>query len=359
MDKLHQLLLWQDDVPRSGPMNMALDEAMLRAAREPWLRSYGWAVPSVSIGFSQSLEVVPKSHRHWPIVRRWTGGGVVLHDGDWTYTLAIPVSHSAHRGRAPDLYRWIHEAMIAALQACGVRDCVLQPASTSDGMGVCFEEPARFDVVQHGGKVAGAAQRRAGFGLLHQGSVQPLRPPSRFAGLFAAALADKVTVVDQATAEAGLLVAAGELAEEKYGAPEWLHERVTKQRAGAHGPRTRRKSLVFVYGSLKRGCCNEHFLDGQRFVAAARTRPGYRLADLGGYPGMYPVARDGLAVRGEVWEVDETCRARLDELEDVAHGVYSFDDVKLEAPFDSQAVKTYLYRMDIAGRPDAGDDWHE
>lgn len=334
-------------------MNMALDEAMLQSAREPWLRVYRWAEPTVSIGFSQPATAVPEARRDWPLVRRWTGGGVVVHDGDWTYTLAVPASHPASRERAPEFYRRVHEALMAALAECGVGGCELQSSSAGDGMGVCFEEPARFDVVgRRGEKLAGAAQRRAAAGLLHQGSVQSLEIPGGLAARFAADLAGEIAVVTQDEAEALLMDAARDLAVGKYGTPSWLENRTAPSRAPGRG-----LERIFVYGTLKRGCRNASQLEGQRFLGEARTRPLYRLADLGGYPGMQPAACEGVSIRGEVWEVDSRCRARLDVLEDVAHGVYALEPVQLLPPFDSGLVRTYLYCLDTAGRPDAGEEW--
>jgi len=34
---------------------------------------------------------------------------------------------------------------------------------------------------------------------------------------------------------------------------------------------------IFVYGTLKRGGRNHHFMAGQQFVGEARTAPGYTL----------------------------------------------------------------------------------
>ena len=223
--KLDTLRLWHDVTPRNGACNMAFDEAMLEAAREPWLRVYHWKEPTISIGFSQPLSVIPEARRAWPAVRRWTGGGVVEHDGDWTYTLSVPARFALSDQRAVETYRWIHEAMISALADSGVSGCSLQPDSTSDGMGVCFVEPARFDVVRAGQKIAGAAQRRSKTGFLHQGTVQPLKTPPGFDLAFARALAHKPAVVSQDEALRLLAERAEILAAEKYGAASWLEDR--------------------------------------------------------------------------------------------------------------------------------------
>lgn len=219
------LHLWQDNTPRLGPVNMGLDEAMLSAAGDPWLRIYGWQEPSLSIGFSQALTMVPPEKAGWPLVRRWTGGGVVVHDGDWTYTLAVPTHVPLSGQKAVETYRWIHECMIDAMTEVGIEGGELQPEHTSDGMGVCFVEPAKFDVVWQGQKIAGAAQRRSKVGLLHQGTIQSLQLPERFGMAFAQKLGHEIRVVSQEEAEAALLPRALELAEHKYGTSSWRDHR--------------------------------------------------------------------------------------------------------------------------------------
>ena len=225
--QLPVLNLWIDPTPRPGPLNMALDEAMLLTAQEPWMRVYQWVEPTISIGFSQETDKVQPEHRAWPLVRRWTGGGVVVHDGDWTYTLAAPQGTLLCEMRAPDSYRAIHEAMVIALARCGVEGCTLQAESTSDGMGVCFVEPAKFDVVWQGQKIAGAAQRRAKAGFLHQGTVQPLKVPASFGAEFAQQMAHEVRMITPGDAETSLLPTAQDLALRKYGSRGWtLHRSI-------------------------------------------------------------------------------------------------------------------------------------
>lgn len=227
--ELPVLNLWIDTIPRPGPLNMALDEAMLLTASVPWMRVYQWIEPTISIGFSQETDRVQAEHRDWPLVRRWTGGGVVVHDGDWTYTLAAPQGTLLCEMRAPDSYRAIHEAMVRALGRCGVEGCTLQPESTSDGMGVCFVEPAKFDVVWQGQKIAGAAQRRAKAGFLHQGTVQPLKVPASFGAEFAHHMAKDVLTISQGEAEDSLMPQAQDLALRKYGSDSWtLHRSIAE-----------------------------------------------------------------------------------------------------------------------------------
>ncbi len=114
---------------------------------------------------------------------------------------------------------------------------------------------------------------------------------------------------------------------------------------------------IFVYGTLKRGGSNHGWLRGQRFIAKARTQPQFRLFDLGGYPGLVVDAQNGLAVEGEVWEVDEAALARLDELEDIDGGEYARQPLPLQAPFDAAVIEGYVYLWSVAGRPDLGARW--
>lgn len=117
------------------------------------------------------------------------------------------------------------------------------------------------------------------------------------------------------------------------------------------------KLRLFVYGTLKRGGRYSRCMAGQDFIGEAQTEPRYRLVDCGGYPGMCPVEKDGVSVRGEIWDVDAGCRARLDVLEDVAGGEYELVKVSLLAPFDAQEVMTYLYLRADSDMPDAGTEW--
>ena len=115
---------------------------------------------------------------------------------------------------------------------------------------------------------------------------------------------------------------------------------------------------LFVYGSLKRGCHNHHHLAGQRFVGEARTGPGYRLYDLGDYPGLVVDPTDTDGVTGELWDVEPDALAHLDEFEGVAETIYRRVRVELSVPFNQIEADTYLYARDPGQRP-LGPTWHD
>jgi len=148
---------------------MALDESLLRHVEAPVLRMYGWEEACVSIGYFQKTSVVPPST---PFVRRYTGGGLVEHGRDLTYTLVLPADHPLTRAGTLPSYRSIHTAVAAALRAAGV-DCQLATAQPEKDHASCFLKPVPADVLdpKGGKKLAGAAQRRTRQGCLHQGSI--------------------------------------------------------------------------------------------------------------------------------------------------------------------------------------------
>lgn len=116
---------------------------------------------------------------------------------------------------------------------------------------------------------------------------------------------------------------------------------------------------VFVYGTLKRHWYNHHYLHGQQFVGEARTAPLYRLHDMGGYPGMVLATpeQEGLSIEGEVWDVDPTCLAKLDLLEDVVGGEYVREVIPLLPPFAEETIQGYRYLRPTEGCRDCGSRW--
>jgi lipoate-protein ligase A len=169
--------------------NMAIDEALLREVREPVLRLYEWSIPAVSLGYFQPAALAGKR----PFVRRYTGGGLVDHALDVTYTLVVPRAHPWLELSAPESYRRVHQGVQAVLAACGIDSELTRQAHAVESH-ACFAKPVRFDIIAGPNKLGGAAQRRTREGLLHQGSIllpEPkLNPMVRrmFPGIFMAHL---------------------------------------------------------------------------------------------------------------------------------------------------------------------------
>jgi lipoate-protein ligase A len=166
-----------NSVPGAPDFNMALDEALLEFAARlgvPVLRCYGWTLPAATFGYFQHYAEIEQATLLRPLIRRPTGGGLVPHDADWTYSFAFPPDHEWHQLRAEESYRRVHEWIQAAFKKMGV-ETELAPCCKKTAPGQCFVGYEKFDLLWHGRKIAGAAQRRNKLGLLIQGSVQP--PP--------------------------------------------------------------------------------------------------------------------------------------------------------------------------------------
>ncbi len=154
--------------------NMAFDEALLERVTpsgSPILRFYSWTVPAATFGYFQKYDEVASLTSLRPLIRRPTGGGIVPHENDWTYALAIPAGNAWHRIRAAESYRRLHEWVAAALRMAG-EDAALAECCEPSGPGRCFVGAEKHDVLVAGRKAAGAAQRRTANGLLIQGSIQ-------------------------------------------------------------------------------------------------------------------------------------------------------------------------------------------
>ena len=177
MNPKSETWLLLDSGPGAADLNMALDEALLEFASllgKPVSRFYGWTESAASFGYSQKYAEVARLTLLRPLVRRPTGGGLVPHDTDWTYSLVFPPGHWWFASRASESYQRVHEWIREAFRRFNITT-ELSPGRPKAPTGQCFVGAERFDLLWHGRKIAGAAQRRNRQGLLIQGSVQP--PP--------------------------------------------------------------------------------------------------------------------------------------------------------------------------------------
>jgi lipoate-protein ligase A len=166
-----KLLLWIDPVQRPGPEAMAVDEWLLETARMPVLRVYGWAGEWASVGYFGGIDGAREVFLGVDLVRRWTGGGMVDHRADWTYTVVAPRDEPLANSRGAESYRRIHAALAETLVKEGIA-ARLSAGDEETGAELCFENPVGYDLLGGDGrKLAGAGQRRSRQGLLHQGSV--------------------------------------------------------------------------------------------------------------------------------------------------------------------------------------------
>jgi len=158
---------------------MALDETLVQErAEDVTLRFYRWTDgPAVTFGYAQNwrevLRLLPSPCAY---TRRPTGGGVVFHTDDLTFSLIFKAE-----GRPSEIYRKLHFFILDELKKSGEKELLLEGSvpkssylpSTPQGASACFIRPVENDVLlPDGHKILGGAIRRFGTTVLYQGSLQ-------------------------------------------------------------------------------------------------------------------------------------------------------------------------------------------
>ena len=220
MPLFRELHVYEEAEGRAAAMNMAMDEALLEYVTVPSIRFYGWARRSLSFGYFGAFADVEPQLATREIVRRWTGGGIVRHGTDVTYSVILPRREGEALPRSQFIYSRIHSAIADALSP--QLQVEIAAADAPKVSAACFANPVAADVLVEGRKIAGAAQRRTRAGLLHQGSIQLEALAPSFKAAFAEALS---RCVERCDYPAELLQRAQQLAQEKYGTDAWLRQR--------------------------------------------------------------------------------------------------------------------------------------
>ncbi len=145
-------------------------------------RHYGWRDACTTFGYGQSYDWVCKETglASPSLCRRPTGGGIVDHGNDWTYSLILPNGCMPAKETVQGVYLRVHQAMSVALSAfsvatnllsCSEETCSERPRKIIPGR--CFLEPVPRDLVLPNGseKIAGAAIKKTRGGILLQGTV--------------------------------------------------------------------------------------------------------------------------------------------------------------------------------------------
>jgi len=227
------LTIYHDESPHSAAMNMAIDETLLEAAVVPTIRFYRWRSPALSFGYFGKFSDVGNYAAERDLVRRWTGGGIVFHGDDLTYSIVIPASDPVFDESSIAVYEKIHRALCEALNGIGTQAVVAgdtDPGGLVDGIRAavsasgynCFANPVRADIMINGRKIAGAAQRRTRRGLLQQGSIQGTTTNTDLVEKFAQALSTNCSEIEISEE---LFQRAQELEQRKYGTESWLRKR--------------------------------------------------------------------------------------------------------------------------------------
>lgn len=174
----------------SAYWNMAVDEVLLEGFKEgdlPILRVYGWE-NALSVGkfsnISKSVDSQQLEDQKIPLVRRLSGGGVLVHGGDLSYTLIMSREFLKDKG-VKESYHYLcrflihlydklgHNAHFACNQQLGI--------GRSD---ICLAGNEVYDIVIQGKKIGGNAQRHTRHVLFQHGTIPMSIDEFLFAPLF-------------------------------------------------------------------------------------------------------------------------------------------------------------------------------
>ncbi len=159
--------------------NMELDESLLDL-NEPVFRLYTWKEDSFTIGRFQKFEEIENIERfgsNW--AKRITGGGLLLHGFDVSYTIILPVELLGKKS-VKESYEYLCSFLLHFYKTIGLhvkyaKDIIPETLSKSQFCQVGFEP---YDMIYKGKKLGGNAQKRTKK-LVHQHGSIPLKHDNR------------------------------------------------------------------------------------------------------------------------------------------------------------------------------------
>jgi lipoate-protein ligase A len=173
-----------DTGPLNGPTNMAVDEALLTCfdpeKSTPVLRLYGWNPPALSVGRFQNVSEILDLERcrsdNVPVVRRITGGGVIYHADELTYSIVCAPHHLPHAATVKDSFRVLTAFLLRFYRSLGLpaeyaTDVATNGATLGERTPFCFAGRESFDILVNSKKIGGNAQRRLQNAIFQHGSI--------------------------------------------------------------------------------------------------------------------------------------------------------------------------------------------
>lgn len=163
---------------------MAIDEALLRsfdpATSLPVLRLYGWSPPALSLGRFQKpteeLDLERCRAAGVPLVRRITGGGVIYHADELTYSLICSPDQIPPASSIKDSFRVLTAFLLSFYRTLGLEagyalDAAPDKSRLGERTAFCFAGRESFDILVNGRKIGGNAQRRTRGIIFQHGSI--------------------------------------------------------------------------------------------------------------------------------------------------------------------------------------------
>lgn len=166
----------------SASLNMALDETIfssLSTGGLPTFRVYRWTKPSFSVGISSDpesiLDLKQCSDDGVAVVRRITGGGVLFHDDEITYSFACTKEEVGEPKEVLVSYRHICGFLKLFYELLGLKASFACQENDFDRRSLahymCSASHEKHDLVIGAKKIGGNAQKRSRNLIFQHGSI--------------------------------------------------------------------------------------------------------------------------------------------------------------------------------------------
>jgi len=212
---------------------MAADETLCNFCQAGYiLRFFSWKAPGITYGYSQRRKQVETAARAAgkdipDMTRRPTGGGIVFHEDDVTFSFIFPSPELLFEPHKT--YEKLHNAINRKYRECGENFSLMSKKTESYAVNspamACFSKPVTLDILYNDRKVLGGALRKFGKRMLYQGSFQcsgARRRISFHRRVITEALADQFGLEWQTRQfSKDMLDLTFKLAREKYRTEEW------------------------------------------------------------------------------------------------------------------------------------------
>ena len=194
---------------------MAVDEALLLsfdpATSLPLLRLYGWQPPALSLGrFQDAAKVLNLDRCHAagvPTVRRITGGGVIYHADELTYSIVCAPHQLSPATSVKETFRILTTFLLVFYRKLGMEPCYAADVCRGQRLGertaFCFAGKETYDILVKGKKIGGNAQRRQKEVIFQHGSI-PLENRAEKGGTFMRESPHDLREQTSSLAEAGI-----------------------------------------------------------------------------------------------------------------------------------------------------------
>ena len=168
--------------PASAAYNMALDEKIFSRYLQDGVavfRLYRWQAPSITYGISQQpeneIDLQRCSRDGVQIAQRMTGGGVLFHHDEITYSLACGKADIGEDKKVFVAYRQICAFLINFYESLGLKPFFALEAedfkSKCAPHELCSASREKYDIVISNKKIGGNAQKRKRDAIFQHGSI--------------------------------------------------------------------------------------------------------------------------------------------------------------------------------------------